>query len=291
MVGAQLWIMTTFDPEEALSLIERHGVTDTICVPTHLVRMLRIPAATRDRYDVSSMRRIFHIAATMPPDVKRQTIDWFGQVVSDGYGASEVGVITQISSAAWLKRPGSVGRPIPGMHVEIIGDDGDPLEVGEIGLIYISNDAGIGINYVDDPEKTADAHRGPGQFTLGDLGWLDEDGYLYIADRRVDLITSGGVNIYPAEVETVMIMHPAVDDVGAFAIPDAEWGHQVKAAVQLRASHAVTPELEAEILEWVRVRLAHFKVPKSIDFVEEMPRYSNGKLHRRELRDPYWEEG
>lgn len=288
MVGGQLHVMRRFDPVAALAAIDEHRVTDIICVPTHLVRLLRVPDETKERYDVSSMRRVFHIAAMMPPDVKRQMIEWFGPVVSDGYGASEVGVVTLISSEEWLARPGSVGRPIANMSIEIVGDDDEALNPGEVGQIYISNDAGIDISYVDDPMKTAEAHRKPGQFTLGDLGWVDEDGYLYLADRRVDLIISGGVNIYPAEIETELIMHPAVDDVGVFAIPDAEWGHQVKAAVKLRQGHMASVELEAELLEWLRGRVAHYKVPKSIDFAAELPRYSNGKLHRRELRDPYW---
>ncbi|MGI9623753.1 MAG: AMP-binding protein [Acidimicrobiales bacterium] len=288
MVGGRLHIMSRFDAEQALALIDEHQITDTICVPIHLVRLLRLPEETRGAYDVSSMQRIFHIAAMMPPDVKRGVIDWFGPVVTDGYGASEVGVVTQIGSEEWLERPGSVGRPIPHMHIEIIGDDDEPVPNGEVGHIFISNDAGLDISYVDDAEKTAAAHRRPGQFTLGDLGWLDDDGYLYLADRRVDLIISGGVNIYPAEVETHLIVHPAVDDVGVFAVPDSEWGHAVKAAVKLRDGYEGTPELEADMQAWLSDRIARYKVPGSIDFVDDMPRFSNGKLHRRELREPYW---
>jgi long-chain acyl-CoA synthetase len=289
MGGGRVHVMRRFDAEGALAAIDEHRVTDTICVPIHLVRLLRLPDEVKAAYDVSSMRRIFHIAAMMPPEVKRAMIDWFGPVVSDGYGASEVGVVTQISSEEWLERPGSVGRPIPNMNIEIIGEDDRALPPGDVGQIFISNDTGLDISYVDDVEKTRAAHRKPGQFTLGDLGWLDEDGYLFLADRRVDLIISGGVNIYPAEVESHLMMHPAIDDVGVFAVPDPEWGHAVKATVKLRAGSEPGPDLESEILTWLSGRVARFKVPKSIDFSATLPRFSNGKLHRRQLRAPYWD--
>jgi long-chain acyl-CoA synthetase len=290
MGGGRIHIMRRFDPEEVLHNIEFHQVTNTLLVPTHCVRMLRLPEETRNRYDLSSLVQAYHIGAMMPVDVKRAMIDWWGPVLVDAYGCSELGVIAWITSPEWLDKPGSVGRPVPWFTIQIIGEDDTELPPGEIGTVYITalNDADI--VYLGDPDKTAAAHRGPRQFTLNDLGYLDEDGYLFLVDRRVDLIISGGVNIYPAEIEAEILAHPAVEDVGVFAIPHPEWGHEVKAAVQLRSGHRADSDTEAEILGWLRERLAHYKVPRSIDFHEQLPRFTNGKLHRRALRDPYWEQ-
>lgn len=289
MGGAQLHVMRKFDPEEVLRLIDEHKVTNTLLVPTHCVRMLRLPDEVKSRYDISSIQQAYHIGAMMPVDVKAAMIDWWGPVLVDAYGCSELGMIAFITSEEWLRKPGSVGRPAGPFTVQIIGDDDTELPPGEVGTIYITSDNGADIVYLGDPDKTAAAHRRPDQFTLNDLGYLDEDGYLFLVDRRVDLIISGGVNIYPAEVEAEMLGHPAVEDVGVFGIPHPEWGHEVKAAVQLRAGHEGGEELESEILSWLRERLAHYKVPKSIDFHSQLPRFTNGKLHRRALRDPYWE--
>ena len=290
LVGGIVYVMPRFDAEEALYEIEMSRINSTIMVPTHCVRLLRLPEQVRLRYDVSSMKSAMHIAATMPVEVKRQMIEWWGPVLSEGYGASEVGVITTISSEQWLEKPGSVGRPIPSFTLQIVDDTGKELPPGEIGTIYMTSLTDVDLKYEADPEKTASAHRGPKQFTLGDMGWLDEDGYLFLADRRVDLIISGGVNIYPAEVESAMILHPAIEDVGVFGVPDEEWGQCVKAAVQLSSTHTASAELEASILAWLRKRIAHYKVPRSIDFHEELPRFTHGKLHRRTLRAPYWPE-
>jgi long-chain acyl-CoA synthetase len=291
LVGGTVHVMRSFDPEEVLRAIDTHRVNNTIMVPTHCVRLLRLPEEVRRKYDVSSMTRAMHIAATMPVEVKRRMIEWWGPVLSEGYGASEVGVVTAITSSQWLEKPGSVGQPIPSFTLQIVDDEGSELPAGEIGTIYMTSSTGVDLAYEDDAEKTAAAHRGPRQFTLGDMGWLDEDGFLYLADRRVDLIVSGGANIYPAEVESAMIMHPAIEDVGVFGIPDAEWGQQVKAAVQLAGGCEASDALATSILAWMRDEIAHFKVPRSIDFHAQLPRFSNGKLHRRSLRDPYWPAG
>ena len=288
LVGGALHVMEKFDPEGVLSAIEQHRINDTIMVPTHCVRLLRLPEEVRRKYDVSSMKRAMHIAATMPIEVKRQMIDWWGPVLGEGYGASEVGVISVISANEWLEKPGSVGRPLPSFTFQIVDDEGQSLPSGEIGTIYITSLTDVDLAYEDDPEKTAKAHRGPKQFTLGDMGWLDDDGYLFLADRRVDLIISGGVNIYPAEIESVLILHPAVEDVAAFGIPHEEWGQEVKAAVQLDENHQPSADIEHKILAWLRDRIAHYKAPRTIDFHDQLPRFTNGKLHRRSLRDPYW---
>lgn len=289
LTGGSLHVLERFDAEEVLSTIDANRVTVTTLVPTHCVRLLRLADAVRDRYDVSSLREVFHIGSMMPIEVKGQMIKWLGPILTDAYGGSEIGTITRITSPEWLERPGSVGRPMPWFTLQIIGGDNQELAPGEVGTIYVTalNDADI--VYLDDPVKTAEAHRGPRQFTLHDVGWLDDDGYLYLADRRDDLIISGGVNIYPAEVESILIMHPAVEDVGVFAIPDPEWGHAVKAAVQLRPGYHPSPATEAELLEWARARMAHLKVPRSVDFRDQLPRSASGKLHRRALRNTYWE--
>lgn len=290
MGGGQLHVMRRFVEEEVLRLIEQHRVTNTLLVPTHCVRLLRLPEDVRSRYDLSSVRQVFHIGSMMPVDVKRAMIEWWGPVLVDAYGCSELGMITSISSEEWLRKPGSVGRPAPWFTLQIVNELDQEVGPGEVGTIYITalNDADI--VYLGDPEKTAAAHRKPKQFTLNDLGYLDEDGFLFLVDRRVDLIISGGVNIYPAEIEAAMLAHDAVEDVGVFAIPHPEWGHEVKAAVQVRPGRVAGPELEAEILRWLRNHLAHYKVPKSIDFHEQLPRYPSGKLYRRALRDPYWKD-
>lgn len=288
IVGGTCHVMPHFEPEEALRWIERHGVTSSIMVPTMFVRLLRLPEEVRNRYDVSSLELVIHTGAIMPVDVKRQMIDWWGGVLVDGYGASELGVVCQIGSEEWLHKPGSVGRPLPTFTIEILAEDGSGLPPGDIGQVFITSLTDADISYIGEPEKTASVHRGHKQFTLGDMGWLDEDGYLFLADRRSDMIVSGGVNVYPAETEAALLAHPAVEDVGVFGVPDPEWGQQVRAAVQLRTGHVASDELERQLIDWLRERVAHYKVPRSIDFHETLPRFPNGKLHRRVLRDPFW---
>ncbi len=288
LLGGTLHIMQRFDPEDVLRLIETHRINRTTMVPIMFMRLLNLDESVRACYDVSSLEEVTHLAAHMPIHVKHEMIKWWGPVLVDAYGGSEVGVVTRISSTEWLQRPGSVGKAIPSLTLQIIGENDEELPPGEVGSIYITSLTDLDISYIDDEEKTASVHREEKQFTLGDVGYLDEDGYLFLVDRRVDMINSGGVNIYPAEIESVSLLHPAIEDVGVFGIPNVEWGQEVKAAVQLRPGYRASEELAAEIRQFIADKLANYKVPRSIDFMEQLPRYSNGKLHRRELRDPYW---
>lgn len=287
MLGGEIHIMPRFDAEEALRLIDEKKITHTMMVPIMFVRLTKLAQEIRQRYDVSSLEIVSHIAAPMPPLVKEEMIKWWGPKLIDAYGASEIGVITRITSQEWLEKRGSVGKPIAAFSINIVGDDNQELPPGEIGQIFMMSRTAVDLEYIDDPDRTAAAHRGPGEFTLGDMGWLDEDGYLFLADRRVDMINSGGVNIYPAEIESLMHGHPLVDDVAVFGIPNDEWGQEVKAAVQLKEKVSAKDETEDTILGWMEGRLAGYKIPRSIDFHEQLPRFSNGKLHRRVLRDAY----
>jgi long-chain acyl-CoA synthetase len=288
LVGASVYIMKKFDPEKLLQNIEAYKITHTMMVPTMFVRLLKLPVELRNKYDISSLSRVHHIAAPMPVHVKRKMIDWWGPILIDAYGSSEIGVITRIVSEEWMKKPGSVGRPVSGFTLQIVGDDGEEVPTGEIGKIYATSSTDVDLEYLDDPERTAEAHRLDKQFTIGDMGWLDEDGYLYLSDRRADMILSGGTNIYPAEIESVLIEHASVEDVCVFGVPNAEWGQEVKAAIKLSVDVLASEELREEILIWAQGNMAKFKVPNTIDFMEDLPRYPNGKMHRRELRDRYW---
>ncbi len=287
LVGGRVHVMTTFDPVETLRCITERRVTHTMMVPTMFIRLLKLPAETRSQFDVSSLQVVTHLAAPMPDDVKRQMIEWWGPVLVDAYGCSEIGVITKISSEEWLKKPGSVGRCISGFTLQIIGEHDEELPPGEIGKIFVTSLTDVDLLYIDDPERTAQAHRKEKQFTVGDMGWVDQDGYLFLSDRRVDMIISGGVNIYPAEIESVLIGHPAVEDACVVGVPNAEWGEEVRAAVDLAEGVSGSAALEEEIKAWLAERIAKFKVPRSIDFANEVPRYANGKLHRREIRELY----
>lgn len=288
--GGQVHILPRFDPEESLRLIQERRITHSTMVPIMFVRLLRLPAEVRAKYDVSSLLAIQHLAAPISIDVKHQMIDWWGPVLNDAYGCSEIGVITRITADEWLEKQGSVGKPIPAFTIEIIGEEDEELPPGEIGMIYATSLTAVDLEYIGDPERTAAAHLKDKQFTIGDMGWLDEDGYLYLADRRVDMINSGGVNIYPAEIESAMLGHPAVEDVCVVGVPSEEWGQEVKAAVKMREGKEPSAELEGEIQEWLGDHIAAYKIPKSIDFVADLPRFPNGKLHRRVLRDQYWAE-
>jgi len=286
--GGPVFILKKFDPEDALRYIDAYKITHTLMVPIMFVRLLKLPDAVRQKYDVSSLQVVSHIAAPMPPMVKRQMIEWWGPKLIDAYGGSEIGVITRITSQEWLEKEGSVGKAISQFTINIVGEDDEVLPPGEIGQIFLVSHTEVDLEYINDPERTAAAHRNPKEFTLGDMGWLDEDGYLYLADRRVDLINSGGVNIYPAEIESVMHNHPIIEDVAVFGIPNEEWGQEVKAAVQLRPGHSPSKSLEEDIRDWLNGKIASYKIPKSVDVHEQLPRFSNGKLHRRVLRDAYW---
>jgi long-chain acyl-CoA synthetase len=284
-LGHTAVLMDRWDPEDMLRLIERHRVTHSHMVPTQFRRLLALPADVRARYDVSSLRNMIHGAAPCPLEVKRQMLDWWGPVVTEYYAATEGGG-TVITGADWRCKPGSVGRPWPGSTIKVFDDSGSELPVGEVGTVYMKM-GDSSFEYHKDKAKTEKARVGD-LFTLGDVGHLDEDGYLYLHDRKADLIISGGVNIYPAEIEGELIMHPKVADVAVFGVPHEDWGEEIKAIVQPADGAEPGDALTAEILEYARARLAKFKLPKSVDYLAELPRDPNGKLYKRKLRDPYW---
>jgi long-chain acyl-CoA synthetase len=283
--GHPVVLMDGWDAEGALALIERHRVTTTHLVPTQLHRLLRLPASVRARYDVSSLRHVMHAAAPCPPEVKRAILDWWGPVLYEYYGATEGGG-TMVRSEEWLRKPGTVGRPWPGAGVRVLDDAGRDLPPGEVGTVYLKLTADFA--YKDDPDKTA-AGRRDGYFTVGDVGFLDEDGYLFLRDRKIDMIITGGVNVYPAEVEAALLAHDEVADVAVFGVPDDDRGEVVQAVVEPATGSVPGPELEARLLAHCSARLARYKCPRSVAFVPALPRDPNGKLYKRKLRDPYWQ--
>jgi long-chain acyl-CoA synthetase len=284
-LGGTCVIMESFDPERFLALVQEHRVTHSQLVPTMFVRMLKLPPEVRARYDVSSLKCAVHAAAPCPVPVKQQMIEWWGPILFEYYAGTEGNGLTLVTSEEWLKRPGTVGRAMVG-KLHICDDDGNELPPGEQGTIYFSD--GRPFEYHNDPAKTAEATNRHGWTTLGDVGYVDEDGYLFLTDRKAFMIISGGVNIYPQEAENVLVMHPKVADVAVFGVPNEEFGEEVKAVVQPRDMRDATPEFAAELIAWCRERLAHIKCPKSVDFEAELPRAPTGKLYKRELRDRYW---
>jgi long-chain acyl-CoA synthetase len=284
LLGADIVLMDRFDPEEFLSLVEEHRPASTFLVPAQFVRLLRLPAEVRDRYDLSSLRLVVHGSAPVSVEVKRAMIGWLGPILFEFYGGTEGGGIG-IDSRTWLTRPGSVGKPFrPELHVQILDEQGGPVPGGQEGLVYFREEGRDGFTYKDDPEKTEAAWL-DGAFTLGDIGYLDDDGFLFLCDRRSDVIISGGVNIYPAQVESALLGHPAVADCCVVGVPDDEWGESVHAVVQV--SDGVTFDAD-DVLSFCRTRLAGYQVPRSVEVVDELPRTETGKLARRAVRDPYW---
>jgi long-chain acyl-CoA synthetase len=282
--GGSVVMMERFDPLECLRAIERYRVTHVQFVPTHFVRMLKLPAEQRESFDLSSLRVVVHAAAPCPVEVKQEMIEWLGPKVLEFYAGSEGTGMTAITSPEWLEHKGSVGRAARGtMH--IVDEDGTELPAGQVGTVYF--EGGGSFRYHNDEAKTAGAYNELGWSTLGDLGYLDENGYLYLADRRTDLIISGGVNIYPAEIEDALVMHPAVADVAVIGIPDDEMGQSVRAVVQAAAGVTPGDELAGELTAFCRGKLAGFKCPRSIVFVAELPRLPTGKLLRRRVREEY----
>ncbi|QLL05097.1 acyl-CoA synthetase [Mycobacterium vicinigordonae] len=284
-VGAASVIMPKFDAEEVLRLIEAHRVTHAQFVPTMFVRLLKLPRAVRDKYDVSSLQCVIHAAAPCPVEVKHQMMDWFGPIIHEYYGGTEGFAGTTIGPEEWLAHPGSVGIPMTPVHV--IGDDGNELPVGESGELYF--EGGPEFQYFKDPAKTASVYNERGWRTLGDIGRVDEDGYLYLTDRSTFMIVSGGVNIYPQEAENLLVMHPKLVDAAVFGVPNDEYGEEVKAVVQPIVGVTPGPELEAELIAYCRSHLATYKCPRTIEFELELPRDPNGKLYKKRLRERYWQ--
>jgi fatty-acyl-CoA synthase len=284
-LGATVVLMERFDALASLRLIERHRVTHAFFVPTMFVRLLKLPEAERRCHDLSSLRVATHAGAPCPVEVKRQMMAWWGPVLYEYYAGTENLGATTIGPEEWLAHPGSVGRPTTEVH--IVGPDGEELPAGVPGTVYFAG--GVDFEYHNDPEKTVAIRHPRGWRTLGDVGYVDAEGWLYLTDRAIDMIVSGGVNIYPREIENVLVLHPRVADVAVFGVPDPEFGEAVKAVVQPVDVAEAGPALAAELVAYCRERLAAFKCPRSVDFEPALPRDPNGKLYKRRLRERYWQ--
>lgn len=281
MAGVPLVVNDRFDAERVLATIAEHRIESSIMVPTHFVRLLALPDHVRHRYDVSSLRQVAHTGGSCPPDVKRAMIDWWGPVLSESYGGTESGTVCSISSAEWLSHPGSVGRAVPPFEAVVVDDTGREVAANTEGRLYFRDTTGRGVVYEGDPVKTAEAHIAPGVFTLGEIGLVDDDGFVYITDRFSDMVVSGGVNIYPAEAEQALARHDAVADVACIGLPDDEMGERLVALVQLRTGASADAD---ELQRWCRTTLAGYKCPKEFRFVDELARNPMGKLDKRALR-------
>ena len=283
-LGGTVVVMERFTPESALAAIEKYAVTHSQWVPTHFVRMLKLPEEKRNGYDLSSHKVAIHAAAPCPVPIKRDMIEWWGPIIIEYYAGSEGIGMTMLGSEDWLAHPGSVGRPIWG-KIHVCGPDGEELPAGEDGVIYFEND--ILPTYHNDPAKTADAMNAEGWMTLGDIGHFDEDGFLYLTDRKSHMIISGGVNIYPQEIENLLVTHDKVMDAAVIGAPDEDLGEKVVAVVQPIDMGDAGDELEQELRDFLAPSLARIKMPKLFDFRPDLPREANGKLYKRELRDEY----
>jgi fatty-acyl-CoA synthase len=289
-LGGTAIVLENFDPVVALEAIERHRVTHSQWVPTMFVRMLKIPEADRNRFDLSSHSVAIHAAAPCPRTVKEQMLEWWGPILHEYYSATEATGMTYVGPQEWLAHPGTVGRPVLGA-LHICDESGSEVLRGTDGMIYFERDTQV-FQYHNAPEQTRSAHHPEYSTwaTLGDVGHVDDEGFLYLTDRAHFTIVAGGVNIYPQEIEDVLVLHPVVLDVGVIGVPNPDLGEEVKAVVQLVDPAAESPEVELELIAFARERLARFKVPRSIDFVAELPRLPTGKLYKRKLRDAYWAE-
>jgi long-chain acyl-CoA synthetase len=281
-VGAPTVVLPTFDAREWLRLVDRHGVTCSFMVPAHFIRILEVPETERAAFDLTSLRILVHAGAPCPVTVKRRIIEALATCeIAELYGASEGGA-TRISMAEWLERPGSVGTPWPGVEVRILDEQGGSVPTGETGIVYVRPPGGVGFRYHDDPEKTASAWRDDA-FTVGDVGHLDADGYLYLTDRASDMVIRGGVNVYPREIEELLYQHPGVVDCAVFGVPDERMGEQLHAVVEVRDATDA-----GELRRHCVSHLADFKVPATVEIVDELPRQPNGKVLKRLLRDRHW---
>ena len=284
LAGVPLVVMPNFDATEALRLIEAHRIESSVMVPTHFVRLLALPADVRDAADVSTLRCIVHTGGACPVAVKHAMLEWFGPTLYESYGGTESGTTCSIGPEEWLAHPGSVGRPVAPFEVVIVDEDGNEVPAGGEGRLYFRDTTGRGVIYEGDPAKTAAAHIAPGVFTLGEIGKVDADGYVYITDRFSDMVVSGGVNLYPAETEQALRNHPAVVDAACFGVPDPDMGERLVAVVQLEAGAGLGA---AELVTWCRETLAGYKCPKEIRFVDEVPRNPMGKIDKKTLRTTY----
>ena len=286
-MGHNVVVVDKWTPESCLDLIDRHRVTTSHMVPTQFHRMLALPEDARARYDVSSTRHMVHAAAPCPVEIKQRMLAWWGDSIYEYYAATEGGG-TLVTPEEWSERPGTVGRAWPTAEVKILDDEGKESPPGTPGTVYMKLGQ-ADFEYHKDSEKTK-KNRRDGFFTVGDIGYLDDEGYLFLCDRKSDMIISGGVNIYPAEIESVLLTHPKVADAAVFGIPHDDWGEEVKAVIQPIESASAGDALTGEILAFCADKLAKYKTPRSIDFIEDMPRDPNGKLYKRKLRDPYWQD-
>lgn len=284
--GGTSIIMEKFDAQQSLALIEKYRVSHSQWVPIMFIRMLKLPESSREQYDLSSMRVAIHAAAPCPVEVKEKMIDWWGPIIFEYYSSTEGNGATAIDSAGWLSHKGSVGLPL-GCEIHILDEEGKELPAGQTGQVYFSGTP-YEFKYHNSPEKTASAYTADGFSTVGDMGHVDEEGFLYLADRADFMINSGGVNIYPQEVENLLINHDLVADAAVFGIPNEEFGEEVKAVVELQnLAPDDTSDIEAELMAYCKQHLAHYKCPRSVDFIEQMPRLDNGKLYKRHLRGAY----
>ena len=284
--GGTVVVMEHFDPVEYLRLVEEHNASHTQVVPTMFVRMLKLPEDERAKFDVSSLKVCIHAAAPCPVPVKQQMIEWWGRIIFEYYAGTEGNGFVACNSDEWLEHPGTVGKALLGT-IHIVDEDGTELPAGESGTIYF--EGGATFEYHNDPEKTKGSRNERGWSTLGDVGYLDEDGYLFLTDRKAYMIISGGVNIYPQEAENVLVLHPKVVDAAVFGVPNEVMGEEVKAVVQPVDMADAGPELERELIAYCKEQLAGFKCPRSVDFEAELPRHPTGKLYKRLLKDRYWE--
>ncbi len=286
--GAGIVMMDRWEAEETLRLIEEHKITHSHMVATMFHRLLQLPEESKARYDLSSLAYIIHGAAPCPVHVKQAMIEWFGPIIWEYYAATEGGGGFLVGSEEWLTKPGTVGKPGPEFDNKILDDDGNEVATGEIGTIYMRAPQQGRFEYYKDSEKTGGSYRGD-YFTLGDMGYFDEDGYLFLTGRTAELIISGGVNIYPQEVDSEILKHEAVLDVCTIGVPNDEWGEEVRSVVQLQPGIEPSDALSEELIAWAKERLANFKCPRSIDYVDELPRSAAGKIQRRVVRAPYWD--
>ena len=286
-IGGTVIVMEHFDPVEFLRLLEQHKVTHTQVVPTMFVRMLKLPDDERKKYDVSSLQVVIHAAAPCPVPVKEQMIEWWGPVIHEYYAGTEGNGFVACNSEEWLAHKGTVGKALLGTLHIVDDESGEELPTGESGTVYF--EGGSEFEYHNDPDKTKASRNDKGWSTLGDVGYLDDDGFLYLTDRKAYMIITGGVNVYPQEAENVLTMHPKVADVAVFGVPNADFGEEVKAVVQPLDMADAGPELERELIAYCREHLADVKCPRSVDFEAELPRHPTGKLYKRLLKDRYWE--